>query len=154
MTHIYGKLIKAVLYIERSKWRHRPLVHYEILLDVNLNSHQSSYLRWKWGVTSGRYSLWMYVCICVYACVGAAGVGGAQTKCFNSCFSPPPCLIQQPLYPEVRGLDPLMWALWRGVNHQQLNSTQEDFRVVGLWSRREGLHFGEGVADSLVWENA
>lgn len=32
MIHIYGNLMKAILYIEISKWRHRPPVRDEILL--------------------------------------------------------------------------------------------------------------------------
>ncbi len=93
--------------------------------------------------------------MCAFVCMHVwvrLGLGVHRQSVSTAASSPLPCLIQQPLYPEVRGLDPLMWPLWRGVNHQQLNSLQGDFRAVGLWSGREGLYLGEG--NSLVWENA
>lgn len=78
-------------------------------------------------------------------CVGLElGVCRQSVSTAASPLSPPQSshLIQQPLFPEVRGLDPLTWALWRGVNHRQLNSLQEDFRVLGL--RKERREEGEG----------
>lgn len=81
---------------------------------------------------------------------------GECRQSVSTAASPPPPqsshLIQQPLFPEVRGLDPLTWALWRGVNQQQLKSLQEDFRVLGLWKeRREGLYMRVRAGVGTVW---
>lgn len=66
-------------------------------------------------------------CVCAIVCMHVwvrVELGGAHTEVFQQLLPPPPPLqsarlIQQPLYPEVRRLDPLTWALWRGVNRRQ-----------------------------------